>query len=128
MLLDHCLGIHVDQQNRAWMWGSAWVAFINLEENLPVPNVPKRKRESFSNKARSHAITADGDEEAATELVTTSNASLKGKFWITLKYRPLLMFDLMNDTELVVVERPTMDMLSEADIPPPFYAKEYGNG
>ncbi|ORY87051.1 WD40-repeat-containing domain protein [Protomyces lactucae-debilis] len=113
VLLDHCLGIRIDMEKRAWMWGSAWVAFLNLNESLPAPPVPKRKQ---------------SDEEPGQDLVATKDSSLKGKFWITLKYRPLLHFDVMNEAELVVVERPVMDMLSEADIPAPFYAKRYGTG
>ena len=49
-------------------------------------------------------------------------------FWLSAAYKPILHFGPLSDTELIVVERPMLDLLSEPHIPAPFYKKGYGRG
>ena len=51
-----------------------------------------------------------GDRQENFKLVTT--------------YRPILFVDFMGDKELVVVERPLVDVL--AKLPPAFFKPKYG--
>ena len=45
-------------------------------------------------------------------------------FKMITHYRPILFLDFLADGELVVVERPLIDVLSM--LPPPFFRPKYG--
>lgn len=137
-LQDHCSKMLVDEEGRLWMWGANWVSYIHLGKDLPnQQSQAKRKRGganlSLNDAPRSNdAAQTAGEDHDSMALVANGNkpsthmAGLLGKFWITFKYRSLLLFDVLNESELVVVERPLMDLLNSPDIPPPFYVKKYG--
>lgn len=135
-LQDHCSSLRIDEDERLWMWGANWVSYIKLGVDLPsLQSQTKRKR---GNKPLTHEATTNGfaeDSEAGKETAALVNNGdtaisdeheLRGKFWITFKYRSLLLFDVLNESELVVVERPLMDLINSPDIPPPFFVKKYG--
>ncbi|CCG81869.1 U3 small nucleolar RNA-associated protein [Taphrina deformans PYCC 5710] len=142
-LHDHCTEMEVDAKDRLWMYGANWVSYLDLSKDLPINHTQsKRKRDgsavnTITNEAELEAESEDlendddnnnNNNNMPSDLTKsmTKGEALRGKFWITFKYRSLLLFDVMNESELVVVERPAMDMINSGDIPPPFFVKRYG--
>ena len=121
-LVDHCCGAQVDADQRLWMWGANWVSFIDLTLPLPVTQQSKRKRDDMTKALKNGPATEEEIEEQEPEYEPSKN-----HFWITFKYRSMLLFDVLSDNELLVVERPVMDMLNSPDMPPPFHVKKYGH-
>lgn len=132
-LQDHCSQMWVDGEERLWMWGANWVSYLSLTKDLPVKHShSKRKRDVAESKSAAVTVEDAEDDEADQESdgmavdAPMDKSGLRGKFWITFKYRSLLLFDILTDSELVVVERPLMDLVNSTDIPPPFFVKRYG--
>lgn len=141
---DHCIGMRVDETHRLWLWGASWVSYFQLDKDLPpIQSAMKRKRgggqdqeQSDGQTKENNGLVEDNDLEENNELKENTEMSyeeaaamaerLRGRFWITFKYRSLLLFDILNSSELVVVERPLMDLINSPDIPPPFFVKKYG--
>ncbi|KAK2462076.1 hypothetical protein APHAL10511_006539 [Amanita phalloides] len=85
-------------------WGSTWICRLSLSEDrmLSIPN-KKRRRESAKEFLKAH------DHE---------------DYKMIAHYRPILFLDFLVNGELVVVERPIIDVLST--LPPPFFKPKYG--
>ncbi|KAM6430021.1 U3 small nucleolar RNA-associated protein 4 homolog isoform 2-T2 [Liasis olivaceus] len=58
------------------------------------------------------------------QLVKTTQHNRIHAFKICKRFQPLLFVDFLDDTSLVVVERPLMDI--KAQLPPPVYQKKFG--
>ncbi|KAG5648177.1 hypothetical protein DXG03_006132 [Asterophora parasitica] len=92
----------------ALFWGSTWICKLPLSDAVPGGVTKKRRRESMKNTAPPPA----GDDAAAPD------------FKMVTHYRPILYVDFLADRELVVVERPLVDVLSE--LPPAYFKHKYG--
>uniref|UniRef100_A0A060SY60 ARAD1A09856p n=1 Tax=Blastobotrys adeninivorans TaxID=409370 RepID=A0A060SY60_BLAAD len=118
-LVDKCCGVFFDSVNssRAWLWGANWLCFIDLSANIPTERMPKRKLDRLG-------VPTDPDEDAARHdrrITYTSNGNESSgvrPFWITHKYRPMLVVDTFGPDELVVVERPPFNL----PLPPAFWS------
>ncbi|ANB15042.1 Utp4p [Sugiyamaella lignohabitans] len=124
-LVDKCCGIFFEpcSPNRVWLWGANWLAFLDLAQNMPFQRVAKRKIDRLG---------VDEEEDRATTQEirkslplnghdvngTADNASTSVPFWMTLKYRPMLLADTLGAGELVVIERPPFDV----PLPPAFWS------
>ncbi|XP_077167007.1 U3 small nucleolar RNA-associated protein 4 homolog [Paroedura picta] len=64
------------------------------------------------------------NQPSLKQLSRTAQHSQAHAFKICKKYQPLLFVDLLDETSLVVVERPVMDI--KAQLPPPVYQKKFG--
>ncbi|EPX71108.1 U3 snoRNP protein Utp4 [Schizosaccharomyces octosporus yFS286] len=125
-LLDKPFGAFFDIQNpsRFWIWSANYVSFFDLSLNLPTNrNAEKRKMEgtvdgTSSTKQRSSV-------QNATSLSTFGTGASRS-FWITHKYRPMLLVGLVGSTELLVIERPIADILMSTDVPGTFYEHRFG--
>lgn len=134
-LQDHCTKIFVDNADRLWMSGASWLSYIEMASDLPPDQIQakrKRKNASTDNVTQvGDGFGQNGNSNVDHDIVLPREKQyqdqlLRGKFWITFKYRSMLLFDVLNDKELLVVERPATDMVNSGDIPPPFYVKRYG--
>lgn len=92
------------QTRNVLLWGSTWICKLSLSEDRisSRPN-KKRRRENAKEPAASH------DYE---------------DYKMITHYRPILFLDFLVNGELVVVERPLIDVLST--LPPPFFTPKYG--
>jgi U3 small nucleolar RNA-associated protein 4 len=92
------------QTRNVLLWGSTWICRLSLSEDRisSRPN-KKRRRENAKEPAASH------DHE---------------DYKMITHYRPILFLDFLVNGELVVVERPLIDILST--LPPPFFTPKYG--
>ncbi|ESK98444.1 u3 small nucleolar rna-associated protein 4 [Moniliophthora roreri MCA 2997] len=87
-------------------WGATWLCKIPLDDtSQSVNSSRKRRRESIKEPS------ADSSHwEHKVKMIT--------------QYRPLLLVDFVGEGELIVVERPLVDVL--ATLPPAFFKHKYG--
>ncbi|KZP32200.1 hypothetical protein FIBSPDRAFT_723294 [Athelia psychrophila] len=102
---DPVLGIAFDpaSQGKVLFWGSTWMCRVNLGEHMSKGS-KKRRRNSMKNGAP--------EEEANND------------FKMVTHYRPILHVEFLAPGELVVVERPLVDVL--ATLPPAYFKPKYG--
>lgn len=88
-------------------WGATWLFKAALDTSVRVTG-KKRRRDAING-----TVAATGDEERA---------------WrddkLIMQYRPIACCDFLTNDELVVVERPLVDIL--ATLPPAYFRHKYG--
>jgi U3 small nucleolar RNA-associated protein 4 len=92
----------------ALFWGSTWMCKLSLNDSTGAGLTRKRRRES----AKLSGPPPPPNEELA------------GDFKMITHYRPILFVDFLDPGELVVVERPLVDVLST--LPPAYFKHKYG--
>ncbi|KAG6911760.1 hypothetical protein DXG01_000006 [Tephrocybe rancida] len=95
-----------DARRHALFWGSTWICKLSMTNSAPRGPTKKRRRESVA-----PSTAAPVDESY-------------GDFKMIMHYRPILHLDFLAGGELVVVERPLVDVLS--DLPPAYFKHKYG--
>jgi len=120
---DPILGVTFDpaatvtdpKSQRAVFWGSTWLCRVTMDEQTVRNTSKKRMRESN--------LVPNGDESA--QIV---DVSVEERHWNNFKmvthYRPILYVDFLGPGELVVVERPLVDVLTT--LPPAYFKPKYG--
>lgn len=84
---------------------------VSLNDSLVGGSAKKRRRE--------------GKELVAVPSISISpNEEATSDFKMITRYRPLLFVDFLEAGELVVVERPLIDVL--ANLPPAYFKHKYG--
>lgn len=123
-LNDKCCGIFFDSSNshRMWLWGGSWLGFLDTSVNIPVQRIPKRKRDRLGidderkdeeeNNAEILARAEERQKQDDEENIGSTS------FWLTIKYRPIILADTIGKGELVVVEQP----LHKIPLPPAFWS------
>ncbi|KAI0768510.1 WD40 repeat-like protein [Trametes elegans] len=98
------------------LWGATWICKVNLLERVGYGGFEKRRR------GKRKAADAGGRVEVSVE----EGAQGQGQtnFKLVTHYRPLLFVDFVAPGELVVVERPLVDVL--AKLPPAYFKPKYG--
>jgi U3 small nucleolar RNA-associated protein 4 len=95
----------------ALFWGSTWICKIKLDNpNVGGVSSKKRRRESLKVSAPIPTQRLEEDPPQDFKMVT--------------HYRPILFVDFLAAGELVVVERPLVDVL--ATLPPAYFQHKYG--
>ncbi|KAJ7102153.1 WD40-repeat-containing domain protein [Mycena belliarum] len=111
---DHILGVAfepVDVESTpktpryALFWGSTWFCKIKLDGSSFI-RAKKRRR--------------DGDKSPKIDPLSDDHANFK----MITHYRPILFVDFLAPGELLVVERPLVDVL--ATLPPAYFVHKYG--
>ncbi|THV05977.1 WD40 repeat-like protein [Dendrothele bispora CBS 962.96] len=90
----------------AIFWGSTWICKLNLQGSNFVSTSKKRRRDNA--KAVSQSVLSEESKE----------------FKMITHYRPLLLVDFLSQGEMVVIERPLVDVL--AMLPPAYFKHKYG--
>ncbi|KIY51389.1 WD40 repeat-like protein [Fistulina hepatica ATCC 64428] len=112
---DPVLGVlfpFVGGKRRALFWGSTWLCKLDLQTSGSMSsNSSKKKRRR------------DDAPSVKPTTVDSGNAPNEDPKMI-LHYRPILHADLLNDDELLVVERPLVDVM--ATLPPAYFKHRYG--
>ena len=86
-----------------------------------VSSSKKRRRESKRLSVAADGVTQKGIESGIVSQTTEDDPN----FRLVTRYRPLLWVDYMGPGELLVVERPLVDLLST--LPPAYFKATYGS-
>ncbi|OSD05994.1 WD40 repeat-like protein [Trametes coccinea BRFM310] len=101
----------------ALFWGATWICKVNLTERIGYGGFEKRRR----GKRKAAETNANDRVEVQTE---EGQQEHQRNFKLVTHYRPLLFVDFVAPGELVVVERPLVDVL--AKLPPAYFKPKYG--
>ncbi|KAH7921958.1 WD40 repeat-like protein [Leucogyrophana mollusca] len=96
-------------------WGSTWLCKLKLGEGHSGQR-SKRRRKSEAKKA---------DAQLAPGVSLQSSSPEGRNVRMITHFRPILALDFLGPAELVVVERPLVDVLSK--LPPAFFKPKYGS-
>ncbi|KAF5368316.1 hypothetical protein D9758_002360 [Tetrapyrgos nigripes] len=104
-----------ESPGHAIFWGSTWLCKLNVQgSNFMVSgSSKKRRRDSVHANAKATAPTLGQEESLSSK-----------EFKMITQYRPLLLVDFLSQGEMVVVERPLVDVL--ATLPPAYFKHKYG--
>lgn len=118
--------ISKDGSRKALFWGFTWMCSIILDSPAGWGGFSKKRR-------REHRAVANGVSRPKTDVTkaqTHSSAEDRNtqtqpkNFTVLTHYRPLLFVDFLDCGEMVVVERPLVDLM--ATMPPAFFKPKYG--
>ncbi|KZS96154.1 WD40 repeat-like protein [Sistotremastrum niveocremeum HHB9708] len=106
----------------AIIWGSSWISRVRLD-------APKAQDGAFgSSKKRRRSVNSAASKSLsmidASEGAETQGQDAHAEESILTKYRPLLFLDFVTAQELIVVERPLVDVLRT--LPPAYFRARYG--
>lgn len=108
-----------DGVDNAWLWGSSWLCKVRLNQST-VPMSKKRSRGNLTEKSPSAPSTKNG----VTDDFDQKESSDDGNFKVVTHFRPILFTGFIGPKELVIVERPLVDVMSR--LPPAFFKPKYG--
>lgn len=107
-------------QKEAIIWGTSWLCRLRLDW-LAKCTEPRKRRKS---EARHHPQEHQGIPNLAPRPDLQNSAYDARKLHMVTRYRPILALDFVGPGELVLVERPLVDVLSK--LPPAFFKPKYG--
>ncbi|KAI0786033.1 WD40 repeat-like protein [Abortiporus biennis] len=130
-LKDEILGVTFDSggglttkksPTSALFWGSTWLCKIQLDGGSK-SGLGSSNRAGFDKKRRRDR---DGKRHPPHQQPLDEHSQQTGQqnFKLITHYRPILFVDFIEPGELVVVERPLVDVL--AKLPPPYFKPKYG--
>lgn len=104
------------------LWGASWVCKFRIGENIKPVNFSRKRRrdEAGSEEKEPEAVPSDLVGEQADDVEGDEELGLI----VWTKYKNLMGVGFLNARELVVVERPLLDVL--AGQPPAYYKSKYG--
>ena len=105
----------------ALFWGATWLCKVILTERIGYGGFEKRRRPK-----RKAAEVAQPNASGRVEVSIEEGQQevQQRNFKLITHYRPLLLVDFVSPGELVVVERPLVDVL--AKLPPAYFKPKYG--
>lgn len=111
----------------AIFWGATWLCRVEL--NAPVGWGGFTKKRTRDEKELPHGKGAVGKAAVPQERSKAGYGDSPAdeeatNFKVVTRYRPILFADFLNHDELLVVERPLVDVL--AKLPPAFFKPKYG--
>ena len=119
--------ISKDGSRKALFWGFTWMCSVKLDSPAGWGGFSKKRR-------REHKPAKNGvSQQHANAGKTQGNVSAEDpngqgqpkNFTVLTHYRPLLFVDFLDCGELIVVERPLVDVMSA--MPPAFFKPKYGS-
>ena len=96
-------------------WGATWICCVTLDAPPGYGDFNRKRRRDGRKNHKGQpngVVTVGGDEDG------------QQNFKLITHYRPILFADYIGQGELVVVERPLVDVL--ATLPPPYFKAKYG--
>ncbi|KAI0343914.1 hypothetical protein BDW22DRAFT_1392002 [Trametopsis cervina] len=109
-------------------WGATWLCRVQLDGGVGDGGFEKKRRWGGRNLASRPAPKSVMTGTNAIMVGSGGHASAPAKgqenFKTVTTYRPILFVDFVGERELVVVERPLVDVL--AKLPPAFFKPKYG--
>ncbi|KAF8499460.1 WD40-repeat-containing domain protein [Gautieria morchelliformis] len=119
---DLTSGFDADVGRRALLWGSSWMCKVKLGAPWGSSSSSKKRRRE----SRRLSLAADAETQKGADTNPVSwNAENDPNFRLVTRYRPLLLVEYLGPGELLVVERPLVDLLST--LPPAYFKATYGS-
>lgn len=112
------------------LWGSSWLVRIDLavaaQYSIKKKNTGREKWH-FNKKRKQPSGTGGPVAGGNSALANGADKSTwNSPFNVIRKYREMLMVDFLGEGEMVVVERPIIDVLQT--LPPAYFKARYGSG
>ncbi|KAI0735408.1 WD40 repeat-like protein [Earliella scabrosa] len=104
----------------ALFWGATWICKVMLAERTGYGGFEKRRR----GKRKADQVGANANGRVEVSVDDGQQEGQQRNFKLVTHYRPLLFVDFVAPGELVVVERPLVDVL--AKLPPAYFKPKYG--
>ncbi|KAI0961278.1 hypothetical protein AcV7_000422 [Taiwanofungus camphoratus] len=105
----------------ALFWGATWLCRVKLDAHAGWGGFEKKRRRG----ARRLAPPGVSNPSAPTDVPQEGQLqNPQQNFKLVTHYRPILLADFIAPAELVVVERPLVDVL--AKLPPAYFKPKYG--
>lgn len=128
-LKDPVLGVAFDPHGpprSALFWGATWLCRVRLDAGVEYGGFEKKRRwggVKFQTRAPPKGL-ASGTNVVALGEEKRQVTQTQQNFKFVNQYRSLMFMDYISPGELVVVERPLVDVLSK--MPPAFFKPKYG--
>lgn len=138
-LEDKPEGLFTDD-SKVWIYGKSWLCFFDLNLNIPINKYYKNTISKKRNRDGLTIDEGEEDDEDEDENLSTMETSLRQAqinkvkqqeqeqeheqeqetpnkddekpFWISFKYRPILLTDKVDHNELILIERPLFSLPS----------------
>ncbi|THH02514.1 hypothetical protein EW026_g402 [Hermanssonia centrifuga] len=128
-LHDTILGVTFDLGERAvprsaLFWGATWLCRVQLDAGVGWGGFEKKRRwggKRISTRQPKFSLATGPNLVSLTEDTAEKTPQ---NFKMVTHYRPIIFVDFIAPAELVVVERPLVDVL--AKLPPAFFKPKYG--
>lgn len=116
-----------DGSRKALFWGFTWMCSVKLDSPAGWGGFSKKRRRDHKPTANrvSQQRTNVGKAQAGGSMEDQNNQTQQKNFTVLTQYRPLLFVDFLDCGEMVVVERPLVDVMSA--MPPAFFKPKYGS-
>ncbi|KXN83554.1 U3 small nucleolar RNA-associated protein 4 [Leucoagaricus sp. SymC.cos] len=112
-------GSDAEKSRYALLWGANWLLKLplSLSTSNSSPKTSKKRRHA-------QAVTQEQLDAQDTGVAANEEGLTSFSTKLITHYRPILHADFLSDGELVVVERPLVDVLST--LPPAYFKHKYG--
>jgi U3 small nucleolar RNA-associated protein 4 len=116
-----------DGSRKALFWGFTWMCSVKLDSPVGWGGFSKkRRREHKPTKNRASQQRSNVSKAQGNVSIEDQNGQTQpNNFTVLTHYRPLLFVDFLDCGEMVVVERPLVDVMSA--MPPAFFKPKYGS-
>jgi U3 small nucleolar RNA-associated protein 4 len=116
-----------DGSRKALFWGSTWMCSIKLDSPAGWGGFSKKRRREYRTvvNGASQPGTNVGKAQVNVSAEDQKRQTQPKNFTVLTQYRPLLLVDFLDCGEMVVVERPLVDVMSA--MPPAFFKPKYGS-
>ena len=116
-----------DGSRKALFWGFTWMCSVKLDSPAGWGGFSKKRRREHKTTANgvSQLLTKVGKAKASGSAEDRNSQTQQKNFTVMTHYRPLLFVDFLDCGEMVVVERPLVDVMSA--MPPAFFKPKYGS-
>ncbi|KAL5535151.1 UTP4 [Sanghuangporus sanghuang] len=135
------VGRSEDGARHALFWGATWLCRVSLDAPVGWSDFAKKRRrdgssQKLSSKSKGKSKTKTGSNPTANRAPVVaaeggevdagpeSEEESMSNFKLVTRYRPILRVDFLDAGELLVVERPLLDVLR--GLPPAFFKPKYG--
>ena len=112
-----------DGSRKALFWGFTWMCSVKLDSPAGWGGFSKKRRREYKT-IQNGASQAEVEKARANAEGPHSQTQPKN-FTVLTHYRPLIFVDFLDGGEMIVVERPLVDVMSA--MPPAFFKPKYGS-
>ena len=116
-----------DGSRKALFWGFTWMCSVKLDSPAGWGGFSKKRRREYKatpNEASQPHLNI-GKARANISTEDQNGQTQQKNFTVLTHYRPLLFVDFLDRGEMIVVERPLVDVMSV--MPPAFFKPKYGS-